>query len=142
MTEAFAPAPPSSDRAPRSIHPAREPGAQPEATGLRGWYSRVLPEPNAIWMREMRQSARLARTPWVLLSLVLAPTLLLSTIGGLAASSSTTPAELGGMLFQTFFSIAYFVVIDRMVIPLEEYKLERIFGAQYVDYKTRVRRWL
>jgi protein-S-isoprenylcysteine O-methyltransferase Ste14 len=38
--------------------------------------------------------------------------------------------------------IAYFVVIDRMVIPLEEYNLERIFGAQYVDYKTRVRRWL
>jgi protein-S-isoprenylcysteine O-methyltransferase Ste14 len=38
--------------------------------------------------------------------------------------------------------IAYFVVIDRMVIPLEEYNLERIFSTQYVDYKTRVRRWL
>lgn len=38
--------------------------------------------------------------------------------------------------------IAYVVVIDRMVIPLEEYKLERIFGSQYVDYQTRVRRWL
>jgi protein-S-isoprenylcysteine O-methyltransferase Ste14 len=38
--------------------------------------------------------------------------------------------------------IAYFVVIDRMVIPLEEYNLERLFGAQYADYKTRVRRWL
>ena len=38
--------------------------------------------------------------------------------------------------------IAYVVIIDRMVIPLEEYNLERIFGAQYIDYKTRVRRWL
>jgi protein-S-isoprenylcysteine O-methyltransferase Ste14 len=38
--------------------------------------------------------------------------------------------------------IAYVIVIDRMVIPLEEYKLERIFGSQYVDYQTRVRRWL
>ena len=38
--------------------------------------------------------------------------------------------------------IAFFVIIDRMVIPLEEQNLERIFGSQYIDYKTRVRRWL
>ena len=38
--------------------------------------------------------------------------------------------------------IAFFIIIDRMVIPLEEHNLERIFAAQYVDYKTRVRRWL
>jgi ABC-type transport system involved in multi-copper enzyme maturation permease subunit len=106
MSEALAPAP-ASDRAPRSIRPRDEPLA---LGGIRGWWQR-LREPNAIWMREMRQSARLARTPWILLVLVLAPALLLSTIGGLAASSSTSPAELGGMLFQTFFSIAYFVVV-------------------------------
>jgi protein-S-isoprenylcysteine O-methyltransferase Ste14 len=38
--------------------------------------------------------------------------------------------------------IAYVVVIDRMVIPLEEHNLERLFGPQHSDYKTRVRRWL
>jgi|SRR5579862_3197789 protein-S-isoprenylcysteine O-methyltransferase Ste14 len=38
--------------------------------------------------------------------------------------------------------IAYFIIIDRMVIPLEEYNLERLFGPSYTDYKTRVRRWL
>ena len=107
MSEGLAPAP-ASDRAPRSIHPREVPFA---LGGVRGWWQRLLREPNAIWMREMRQSARLARTPWILLVLVLAPALLLSTIGGLAASSSTSPAELGGMLFQTFFSLAYFVVV-------------------------------
>ncbi len=52
--------------------------------------------------------------------------------------------------FAVFFSsivmllapIAFLVIIDRMVIPLEEHNLERIFGSQYIDYKTRVRRWL
>ena len=52
--------------------------------------------------------------------------------------------------FAVFFSsvvmllapIAYVVMVDRMVIPLEEHKLEQIFGSQYSDYKTRVRRWL
>jgi ABC-type transport system involved in multi-copper enzyme maturation permease subunit len=73
--------------------------------------TRPLREPNAIWMREMRQSARLARTPWILFSLVLALTLLLSTIGGVAASNTTSPADLGGALFQTFFAMAYFVVV-------------------------------
>jgi protein-S-isoprenylcysteine O-methyltransferase Ste14 len=29
-----------------------------------------------------------------------------------------------------------------MVIPLEEQIMERLFGASYTDYKTRVRRWL
>ncbi len=38
--------------------------------------------------------------------------------------------------------IAFVVIIDRMVIPLEEQNMERLFGAQYSDYKTRVRRWL
>ncbi|HLX37667.1 MAG TPA: isoprenylcysteine carboxylmethyltransferase family protein, partial [Candidatus Binataceae bacterium] len=38
--------------------------------------------------------------------------------------------------------IAYVVIVDRMVIPLEEHNMERLFGAQYADYLTRVRRWL
>jgi hypothetical protein len=103
--------PPSSDRVPRSIHPPRDPSAPPPAAGLRGWWLRLSREPNAIWMREMRQSARLARTPWILLTLVLVLTLVLSSIGGLTASSGTSPAELGGALFQIFFGIAYFVVV-------------------------------
>ena len=38
--------------------------------------------------------------------------------------------------------IAFFVLIDRTVIPREEETMERLFGAPYLDYKTRVRRWL
>jgi protein-S-isoprenylcysteine O-methyltransferase Ste14 len=38
--------------------------------------------------------------------------------------------------------IAFFIVIDRMVIPREEETMERLFGQQYVDYKNRVRRWI
>jgi hypothetical protein len=68
-------------------------------------------EPNAIWLREMRQSARLARTPWVLFGLSIALSLLMCSIGGLAASSETTPASIGGALFQVFFSLAYLVVV-------------------------------
>lgn len=38
--------------------------------------------------------------------------------------------------------IVFFLVIDRMVIPREEETMERLFGASYLDYKARVRRWL
>ena len=34
------------------------------------------------------------------------------------------------------------VIIDRMVIAREERYLERKFGAEYVDYKRGVRRWI
>jgi protein-S-isoprenylcysteine O-methyltransferase Ste14 len=36
----------------------------------------------------------------------------------------------------------FFAVIDRMVIPREEEKMERLFGQDYLDYQNRVRRWL
>lgn len=68
-------------------------------------------EPNAIWLREMRQSARLARTPWVLFGLSISLSLLMCSIGGLAATSQTTPAAIGEALFQVFFSLAYMVVV-------------------------------
>ncbi len=67
-------------------------------------------EANPIWLREMRQSARLGRTPWVLFGLTLTLALLMCGIGGLSASSQTTPAAIGEALFQVFFSLAYFVV--------------------------------
>lgn len=38
--------------------------------------------------------------------------------------------------------LAAALVIDRAVIPREEAYLERRFGAAYVDYRRRVRRWL
>lgn len=66
--------------------------------------------PNAIWMREMRQAARLGRTPWILLALTLTTAMLVSGIGGLAASSEASPASIGSALFQVFFSVAYLVV--------------------------------
>ena len=76
-----------------------------------GRVSRIWREPNAIWMREMRQSSRLGRTPWILFGLSLTISLLMCSIGGIAASDNASPASLGGALFQTFFSIAAFVVM-------------------------------
>jgi ABC-type transport system involved in multi-copper enzyme maturation permease subunit len=79
--------------------------------GIRGYFQRLFAEPNAIWMREMRQSARLGRTPWILFAITLTISLLMCSIGGIAAAENATPASLGGGLFQAFFSIAYFVVV-------------------------------
>ena len=47
-----------------------------------------------------------------------------------------------GSIAMLLAPIAFVVIIDRMVIPLEEQNLERLFSQQYSDYKTRVRRWL
>jgi ABC-type transport system involved in multi-copper enzyme maturation permease subunit len=87
------------------------PAAAPSPAASAGLLERLLRDPNAIWMREMRQSARLARTPWVLFALTLTLALLMCSIGGLAAASETTPAAIGGALFQVFFSLAYLVVV-------------------------------
>lgn len=95
-----------------AVATADPPVPRPEpAPKRRGLLSRVFGEPNAIWMREMPQAARLRRTPWVIFGLTLAISLLMCSIGGIAASENTSPATLGGGLFQSFFSIAYFVVI-------------------------------
>jgi protein-S-isoprenylcysteine O-methyltransferase Ste14 len=47
-----------------------------------------------------------------------------------------------GSIVMLLAPILFVVVIDRMVIPLEEQNMERLFGPQYTDYQTRVRRWL
>jgi ABC-type transport system involved in multi-copper enzyme maturation permease subunit len=78
---------------------------------LPGVLGRLVGEPNAIWVREMRQNARLGRTPWVLFGLTFTLALLMCSIGGLAAASQTTPAAIGVALFQIFFSLAYLVVV-------------------------------
>ncbi|HSU90362.1 MAG TPA: isoprenylcysteine carboxylmethyltransferase family protein [Sporolactobacillaceae bacterium] len=47
-----------------------------------------------------------------------------------------------GSIVMLLAPIAFFIVIDRMVIPREEETMERLFGQQYLDYKNRVRRWV
>jgi len=81
------------------------------ATPARAFVDRIVGDPNAIWMREMRQSARLARTPWILFALTLSLSLVMCAIGGIAAAQNTSPANLGSGLFQVFFSLAYIVVV-------------------------------
>jgi hypothetical protein len=76
-----------------------------------GLLDRIIRDPNPIWMREMRQAARLGRTPWVLFAVTLMISLLMCSIGGVAAASSTPPAGIGEALFQVFFSLAYLVVV-------------------------------
>lgn len=72
------------------------------------WH-RLLDDPNPIWIRELRQSARLVRTPIILCVLSVLATLAIATIGGLV-SISESPATTGYVLYQVFFSLAYFVV--------------------------------
>lgn len=90
--------PPSSQLGPSSM------------AGKKGFFARLRTEPNAIWLREMRQAARIGRTPWLLFALTLTTALLMSVIGGVASATATTPGVLGEALFQVFFSIAFFVV--------------------------------
>lgn len=66
-------------------------------------------EPNPIWLRELKQAARLGRTPIVLTVLTALMTLLMASIGGIL-STDFAPARIGVVLFQLFFSLAYFVV--------------------------------
>lgn len=70
---------------------------------------RLQNEPNPIWLRELRQAARLVRTPVILSVACVLMTLLIAAIGGLV-SADQSPATTGVVLFQVFFSLAYFVV--------------------------------
>jgi protein-S-isoprenylcysteine O-methyltransferase Ste14 len=47
-----------------------------------------------------------------------------------------------GSIVMLVAPVAFFVVIDGKVIPREEQTMERLFGQQYLDYQSRVRRWL
>lgn len=66
-------------------------------------------EPNPLWIRELRQSTRLTRTPIFLTILTVLMTLLIAVIGGMV-STSASPATTGVVIFQVFFSVAYFLV--------------------------------
>jgi protein-S-isoprenylcysteine O-methyltransferase Ste14 len=38
-------------------------------------------------------------------------------------------------------TVALFFILDKIFIPFEEAKMERIFGESYRNYKSQVRRW-
>ncbi len=88
------------------------PPAPPSVRGLGRWRvsaSRLISDPNPVWMREMRQAARLPRTPVILATLTAMMTLLMCSVGGVA-SVNAEPARVGIGLFHTFFSLAFAVV--------------------------------
>ncbi len=72
-------------------------------------FQRWMDSPNPLWIRELRQSARLVRTPVILCVFAVLTNLLMSAVGGLV-STYESPATTGYVLFQVFFSLAYFVV--------------------------------
>lgn len=37
---------------------------------------------------------------------------------------------------------AFLITIDRLFVPMEERKLEKLFRKKYLTYKSRVRRWV
>jgi hypothetical protein len=67
------------------------------------------PGANPVWVREMRQFARLTRTPVLLMTVTMLAALLFCSVGGVA-SHATTPASTGVALFHGFFSLAFFGV--------------------------------
>ena len=71
--------------------------------------SRLTRDPNPVWMRELRQSARLQRTPVILMTITIAVALLISSVGGIA-SVTAEPAKVGVGIFHTFFSLAFALV--------------------------------
>jgi hypothetical protein len=71
--------------------------------------TRLKDDPNPVWMRELRQAARLQRTPIILAVLTGMIALLICSVGGIA-SITTEPARVGVALFHTFFSVAFAVV--------------------------------
>jgi hypothetical protein len=71
--------------------------------------SRLLADPNPVWMRELRAAARLQRTPVVLAVTTGMMTLLVCSVGGIAAIDAE-PAKVGVWLYHTFFSLAFALV--------------------------------
>jgi protein-S-isoprenylcysteine O-methyltransferase Ste14 len=45
-------------------------------------------------------------------------------------------------LWTLLFTVAFAAILQKGVIEPEEAYLERRFGKRYLDYKTRVRRWI
>jgi len=47
-----------------------------------------------------------------------------------------------GSLSPFLFPIMFIIIINKTFIPIEENKLEQIFGKKYLDYKKKIRRWI
>ncbi|HEY4105590.1 MAG TPA: ABC transporter permease, partial [Polyangiaceae bacterium] len=94
--------------APASLPPASLPPSS-RAARPSSFYQRLRDEPNPVWMRELRQAARLQRTPVILAVVTGMMTLLICSVGGVA-STSAEPAKVGVGIFHTFFSLAFAVV--------------------------------
>ncbi len=47
-----------------------------------------------------------------------------------------------GSLSPYIFPVIFVIIINRLIIPVEEKDLENKFGEKYLDYKTKVRRWI
>ncbi|MBX3126969.1 MAG: ABC transporter permease [Polyangiaceae bacterium] len=71
--------------------------------------SRLRNDPNPVWMRELKQAARLTRTPVILAVITGVIALLMCSVGGVA-SVATEPAKVGTALYHVFFSLAFAVV--------------------------------
>jgi ABC-type transport system involved in multi-copper enzyme maturation permease subunit len=71
---------------------------------MRGWRT----SPNPILMRELRQDARLVRTPWLVMGSTMLLALMIASMG--SQRSGAPPEEIGMMVFQTFFVLAYFAL--------------------------------
>lgn len=89
---------------------SRGPASQRLVDRARYRVDRLKTEPNPIWIRELKQSARLGRTPIILMVICVMITLIIASIGGVL-STSQSPAMIGVVLFQVYFSVAYFVVV-------------------------------
>jgi ABC-type transport system involved in multi-copper enzyme maturation permease subunit len=76
---------------------------------LRWSLGRFTHDPNPVWMRELRQSARLQRTPVILMTITVAVALLICSVGGIA-SVTAEPARVGVGIFHTFFSLSFALV--------------------------------
>lgn len=69
---------------------------------LDGW----LASPNPIFMREIRQDARLARTPWMVMGATMMLALLFASFG---AQPDDVQDGMGMGIFQGFFSLGFFL---------------------------------
>jgi hypothetical protein len=77
---------------------------------LRALADHFVSSPNPVWMRELRALSRLQRTPVILAVTTGMITLLIASVGGVAAATGTEPARVGNWLYQTVFSLAFALV--------------------------------
>ena len=72
--------------------------------------ARIKEKPNPIWARELQQSIRRGHTPAALMLVTGGSALLVTAVGG-SLGVFRSPASIGAIIYQTFFSLAFFVVL-------------------------------